>query len=77
MRFALMILAFAVLGAAQLSAQSTNGTLAATDPSFTHPGSPMLGGAGGPKYYEALEFNVTTTGNYTFSYTTTGYQGAM
>ena len=77
MRCALIFLVLAALASTQLSAQSTNGTLATTDPSFNHPGSPMNGSAGGPRHYEAIEFNVTTTGNYSFSYATTGYQGAL
>lgn len=60
-----------------LLAQSTSGTLAATDPTFTHPGAPMAGSSGGPRYYEAIEFDVSTTGNYTITYTCTGYQGAV
>ena len=77
MRCALIFLVLAALASTQLSAQSTNGTLATTDPSFNHPGSPMNGSAGGPRHYEAIEFNVTTTGNYSFSYATSGYQGAL
>ena len=60
-----------------LLAQSTSGTLATTDDSFTHPGSPMVGSAGGPRRYRAIEFNVVTTGNYTFTYTPSGYTGAL
>jgi hypothetical protein len=72
----LTILALACC-APSLIAQSTSGTLAATDDTFTHPGPPLPGTSGGPRHYEAIQFNVITTGTYTFTYTCTGYTGAM
>ncbi|MCA8945059.1 MAG: IPT/TIG domain-containing protein, partial [Planctomycetes bacterium] len=71
-----LLLLIALFGSV-LVAQSTSGTLSTSDDSFTHPGSPMVGAAGGPRRYRAIEFNVVTTGNYTFTYTPTGYTGAL
>ncbi len=74
-RLLLLLAAISLIPA--LAAQSTSGTLAATDDSFTHPGAPLPGSSGGPRRYEAIQFNVITTGTYTFTYTCTGYTGAM
>ncbi|MCB9935762.1 MAG: IPT/TIG domain-containing protein [Planctomycetes bacterium] len=71
-----LMIAVALL-CASLAAQSTSGTLSTSDDSFTHPGAPMVGSAGGPRRYRAIEFNVVTTGNYTFTYTPSGYTGAL
>mgnify|MGYP001431320176 CR=1 FL=1 len=73
----LFLIALIAMFSATLAAQSTSGTLSTSDDSFTHPGGAMVGSAGGPRRYRAIEFNVVTTGNYTFTYTPTGYTGAL
>jgi hypothetical protein len=73
----LLLLLGALVVLSPLAAQSTSGALAINDDTFTHPGGALPGSAGGPRRYEAIQFNVITTGTYTFTYTCTGYTGAM
>src|SRR5690606_8902880 len=71
-----LALFLALAFAPALFAQSTSGALAPNEDTFTHPGPVLPGTGGGPRHYEAIQFNVVTTGTYTLTYTCSGYNGA-